>query len=66
VSSLGRGSAFAIWLPAAVVSPRAVPDAGRVTGEHDAVAAPATEPPSGEYPALADRSVPLVDQQPAP
>jgi signal transduction histidine kinase len=52
VSEPGRGSAFAIWLPAAAPAHRPAPDNDRTTGEIEAVA-PATEPPSGEYPALA-------------
>jgi hypothetical protein len=47
VSALDRGSAFAIWIPAAVPAHRPGSDAGDdVTGQ------PATSPPSGEFPAL--------------
>jgi signal transduction histidine kinase len=71
VSSLGQGSAFAIWLPAAApVSRRepaepaepAQPEAGGAS-EGEAAGTPATEPPSGEYPMLADAPAPLVHQR---
>jgi signal transduction histidine kinase len=60
VSALDRGSAFAIWIPAAAPAHRPGSEAGDdITGQ------PATSPPSGEFPALNNNASRATGEVPA-